>query len=202
MFHKACLCGLIVLLLSSARLLRAEQFDFRDENNLTLGTIEDDGTLTISSSVVVAATVTAVGFIGDGSQLTGLVQPGIITVSESTSTNNIIDINSLSFVQIATLTVTLDGDRRILGSASVTVNNGGNTTSEYTLRIIRSTVAVSSEYIHSIPKAIINTVSIVFEESPSPINEQKYVMEIKSDNIVGGSNFQRVEATGMLLQEY
>lgn len=141
------------------------------------------GQLTISGSSltvtngVLASTFTAAavpGFVGDASGITGY------SVVASSCSADARPVNSLSFVAVSTLTVTLRGGRSLLGAAVVSISNASPAKRDYTVEVERGGVQVSSQMMTSAPSNDYVSIGVLWCEPLSVAGVVQYTISVKS----------------------
>jgi len=142
-------------------------------------TLANNASLNLSGAtgrIITQSSVTASGFFGDGSGISGFV------VAASSSSTNTKAIDTVSFVQVTTMTVTLRGSRPLNGSATVTISNTSGAGRTYTLQVEKNAVAISNQYLNFVSAGDEQTVFVQWQEPSSSAGTQTYTLSIKSSN--------------------
>jgi hypothetical protein len=137
-------------------------------------------TMATNSTVVASSSITAGAFFGDGSNLTNM------TILNSSSSVAGVAVNSLSFIQISTLTTqVLRGGRPLYGTSIVDIDNGAAGSRTFTAQVERGGVAVSNSYLHFITAGDDSAISISWTEPSSTAGVQTYTLSVKSTSATG-----------------
>lgn len=148
---------------------------------------------TFTSDVLSLGSVTASGFFGNGSGLTGFVVFG------SSSSTNTKAIDSTAFVQVTTMSIILRGGRALSGMATIHIENTSGAGRTYTVQVERGGVAVSNQYLNLVSAGDDQTVSFQWAEASSTAGAQVYTISVKSSN---GAATQSAKARIITVTEF
>ncbi len=194
---RATLSGLLFLLLAGAAGAQTLPFDLSDRDSQEVSEYLDQEIRRRGSThllntwrqpQVFRSSITGTAFF-----LTDAVQVGRDVQSAGQ------EINSTSFVSVATVTLTMRGERPTVAVGLIAVENDSGATRRYRLRIMNNAGNVSETFGHKIPDGDTHAVAVIGGEASSTEGAEVYVLQIDSNSTNAD---QKADATTLIVLEF